>query len=70
MIAREQLVQVQAALAKLGPRVDHIFRRYRLDGAGQADIARELGISLSSVEKDLTKAYRMLAELREKLYAE
>src|SRR3546814_9813877 len=70
LIAREQLQQVQAALAALGSRVDHVFRRYRLDGVGQADIASELGISLSSVEKDLQKAYRTLAELRIKLNTE
>lgn len=70
LIAREQLARVEAALAKLGARVEHCFRRYRLDGVGQADIARELGISLSSVEKDLTKAYRMLAELRERMNTE
>ena len=70
LIAREQLQQVQAALAALGSRVDHVFRRYRLDGVGQADIASELGMSLSSVEKDLQKAYRTLADLRIKLNAE
>lgn len=69
-IAREQLQLVQAALAGLGSRVDHVFRRYRLDGVGQADIASELGMSLSSVEKDLQKAYRTLAELRIKLNTE
>ncbi len=70
LVAREQLQQVQAALAALGSRVDHVFRRYRLDGVGQADIASELGMSLSSVEKDLQKAYRTLAELRIKLNTE
>lgn len=69
-IAREQLQHVQAALAGLGSRVDHVFRRYRLDGVGQAEIASELGMSLSSVEKDLQKAYRTLAELRTKLNTE
>jgi RNA polymerase sigma-70 factor (ECF subfamily) len=70
LIAREQLQHVQAALAGLGARVDHVFRRYRLDGIGQADIASELGMSLSSVEKDLQKAYRTLADLRIKLNTE
>jgi RNA polymerase sigma-70 factor (ECF subfamily) len=70
LIAREQLRAVEAALASLGPRVDHVFRRYRLDGVGQAVIARELGVSLSSVEKDLQKAYRALAQLKEAFYAD
>ncbi len=70
LIARERLGEAQAALAALGPRVESIFRKYRLDGLGQAAIAQELGISLSSVEKDLQKAYRALAQLRAKFDAE
>jgi RNA polymerase sigma factor (sigma-70 family) len=70
LIARARLREAEAVLAALGPRVDMVFRRYRLEGAGQAAIARELGISLSSVEKDLQKAYRALAALREKFDAE
>lgn len=69
-IARQQLRSVQAALAALGPRVDAVFRRCRLEGAPQAEVAREFGISLSSVEKDLQKAYRALAELRAELDAD
>ena len=57
-------------LIGLGERVDRVFRRYRLEGVGQAAIAAELGISLSSVEKDLQKAYRALAELKVRLDAE
>lgn len=64
LIAREQLRAVEEALEAIGPRADHVFRRYRLDGIGQAEIARDLGISLSSVEKDLQKAYRALAQLK------
>lgn len=70
LIARERLREAEATLLALGPRVGQIFRRYRLEGVGQAAIARELGVSLSSVEKDLQKAYRALAQLREKFDAE
>jgi RNA polymerase sigma factor (sigma-70 family) len=70
LIARERLRRAEAVLAALGSRVETVFRRYRLDGMGQAAIARELGVSLSSVEKDLQKAYRALADLREKFDAE
>ena len=70
LIARQRLREVENVLAALGPRVDRVFRRYRLDGVAQAVIASELGISLSSVEKDLQKAYRALAELKERLDAE
>lgn len=67
LIARERLREVNAALAALGPRVEQVFRRYRLEGIGQAAIARDLGISLSSVEKDLQKAYRALAQVKARL---
>ena len=70
LIARERVRQAEAMLAGLGPRVDRVFRRYRLDGVGQAAIARDLGVSLSSVEKDLQKAYRALAELKAQFDAE
>ena len=70
LIARQQLTAIETVLAELGPRTDQIFRRYRLDGAGQADIAAEWGISLSSVEKDLQKAYRAIAELKARFDAE
>jgi RNA polymerase sigma-70 factor (ECF subfamily) len=70
LIARERLREVEETLEALGPRVGLVFRRYRIDGVSQAAIARELGISLSSVEKDLQKAYRALAQLRAKFDAE
>ncbi len=70
LIARERLAAVESALAGLGDRTDAIFRRYRLDGVSQRDIAAEFGISLSAVEKHLQKAYRALADLKERLDAE
>lgn len=70
LIAREQLEQVDKALEALGPRVARAFRAYRIEGRSQAAIARELGVSLSSVEKDLQKAYRALAQLKAKFSTE
>ncbi len=51
------------------PRVGAIFRRHRLDGIPQRQIAQEFGISLSTVESDLRRVYLALTELREKLDA-
>ncbi len=70
LIARERVRQAEAVLAGLGARADRVFRLYRLEGKGQAEIARDLGVSLSSVEKDLQKAYRALAELKGQFDAE
>lgn len=67
LIARETLRQAEAVLAELGPRVERIFRRHRLDGIGQREIAAELGVSLSTVESDLRKAYKALIAFRRSL---
>jgi RNA polymerase sigma-70 factor (ECF subfamily) len=69
LITRGELEAADAALRALGERTDHVFRRYRVDGASQRQIADELGISLSAVEKHLQKAYRAMIELRRRLDA-
>ncbi|HKY81227.1 MAG TPA: sigma-70 family RNA polymerase sigma factor [Sphingobium sp.] len=64
MILQEQLGQAEAVLRELGPRVELVFRRFRVEGVGQRMIAEELGVSLTTVEKDLQKAYRALLTLK------
>jgi RNA polymerase sigma factor (sigma-70 family) len=61
LVGRDRLRQIDRVLAGLGPRTEHIFRRHRIDEVGQRDIAAELGITLSAVEKHLQKAYRAVA---------
>ena len=56
--ARRSLDAMQDLLKRLGERTDHIFRRHRVDGIAQRDIAAELGITVSAVEKHLQKAYK------------
>ncbi|MET0250334.1 MAG: RNA polymerase sigma factor [Sphingobium sp.] len=70
LIMTQSLEEAQAALRALGPRVAHVFRRFRLEGVGQKNIAEELGVSLTTVEKDLQKAYRALTGLKQKLDTE
>lgn len=67
IISREQLAQVEAAIAATGERPARIFRRFRIDGAAQRDIAAELGVSLSTVEADLRKVYTTLVTIRRQL---
>jgi RNA polymerase sigma-70 factor (ECF subfamily) len=67
LIAREQLSIVQQTLDSLGERAALAFRRHRIDGVPQKLIARELGVSLSTVETDLRKAYHALIEVRRRL---
>lgn len=64
LIARQQVGAAQAALEALGTRAATVFRQHRLDGVGQRDIAAELGVSLSTVESDLRRAYRAMIDLR------
>jgi RNA polymerase sigma-70 factor (ECF subfamily) len=64
LIARETLAGVEAMLDGLGARTATIFRRHRIDGVQQRDIARELGVSISTIEADLRRAYRALLDYR------
>lgn len=70
LIAAERLSRAETVLRALGPRVETVFRRFRLDGVGQRQIAQDLGVSLTTVEKDLQKAYRALVALQRELEAE
>lgn len=67
LIGREQARQVAAALEALGPRPAAIFRRHRVDGIPQRALAEEFGVSLSTVESDLRRAYAALAALKERI---
>jgi RNA polymerase sigma-70 factor (ECF subfamily) len=58
LIAKQRLAEVDRVLKSLGARTDYIFRRHRVDEVPQREIAAELGITLSAVEKHLQKAYR------------
>ena len=64
LLSRERLTDVERGLDMLGPRTVAIFRRFRLEGIGQRQIAAEQGISVSAVEKHLRKAYRVLVAVR------
>jgi len=66
---RDYLARVLAALDTLPERTKVIFLAYRVEGQSQKDIAASEGISLSAVEKHLQRAYRLVAEIREKLDA-
>lgn len=65
LLGREQIRVVEAALATLGERTETIFRRFRIDGMSQQQIAHDDGISLSAVEKHLQKAYRALLVVKD-----
>jgi RNA polymerase sigma factor (sigma-70 family) len=59
---KEDLRAATAALLSLPERTRAIFLLVRLDGCRQRDVARQLGISISSVEKHLARAIQYLSE--------
>jgi RNA polymerase sigma factor (sigma-70 family) len=65
LLAREHLRLVEQTLVSVGSRAMRIFTRYRVDGIEQRRIADEMGISISTVEKDLRRSYAALARLRD-----
>jgi RNA polymerase sigma factor (sigma-70 family) len=67
LAARDELARVEAALSGLPERTAFIFRQFRVEGVSQKDIARDMGISVSAVEKHLQRAYRAVLEIRQKL---
>lgn len=70
LIARQEIAQAEQRLHALGQRVLSVFTMFRIDGIPQKEIAQQLGISLSAVEKDLQRAYRAIADLRSEIDAE
>jgi RNA polymerase sigma-70 factor (ECF subfamily) len=66
LIGRDEARRVLAALEALGARPAAIFRRHRVDGIPQRQLAVEFGVSLSTVESDLRRAYAALAALKER----
>lgn len=67
LIVREQLSAVESWLTTMGAQASAIFKRYRIEGASHAEIARERGITVSGVEKHLCRCYRALEHLRRDL---
>jgi len=66
LLANEQLRAIEKTLRGVGDRAARVFRRYRVEGVDQRCIAEELGVSLSTVEKDLRRAYDALLALGER----
>lgn len=60
--ARTRLERVKAGLDQLGPRTREIFLMHRVEGMKYREIAAELGITVSAVEKHVAKAALFLAE--------
>jgi RNA polymerase sigma-70 factor (ECF subfamily) len=70
VIAQAILDRANHVLEELGEPTVTIFRRFRIDGIAQKVIARDLAVSLPTVEKHLQKAYRTMAALKKELDTE
>lgn len=65
LIALQTLRAVEARLIQLGEPAAALFRRHRIDGVRQKDLAVEFAMGLSTVEKHLRRAYAVLLDLEE-----
>ncbi|MCC2977125.1 sigma-70 family RNA polymerase sigma factor [Sphingomonas sp. PL-96] len=59
--ARDELRRVERAVATMRPRTRAIFLAHRVDGMSYAEIARECGIGVKGVEKQMSRAIAILA---------
>ncbi len=64
LIARESVRAAHEQLRLMGEPTASIFRLHRVDGKTQRAIAQELGMGISTVEKHLREAYRLMIALK------
>ncbi|NKJ44462.1 RNA polymerase sigma factor [Novosphingobium sp. SG720] len=62
---KEALTVIMHRLSTMPERTRDVFVLHRFEGLAYADIARRMGISVSSVEKHIMKALRLLLEIEE-----
>jgi RNA polymerase sigma factor (sigma-70 family) len=65
LIARHRLERLLAGIDQLSPRTREVFLMHRLDGRKHREIAAQLGISRSAVEKHVAKAVEVLTDWME-----
>lgn len=64
LMARQELEDLAVAVAEMTPATRKIFKLNRFEGQTQREIARDLGISQTAVEKHIRKALKRLAARR------
>ncbi len=60
VLGRDALARVSGVIADMPDRMRTALIQFRLDGVPQREIAADLGITVSGVEKLLARAYRLL----------
>jgi len=64
LLAREQVAMVRTVLERLPERVRSAFVLHRFEELGYAEIAKRLGVSVSSIEKYISQALKELTAAR------
>jgi RNA polymerase sigma factor (sigma-70 family) len=65
LMARHRLERLHQGVEQLTPRTREVFLMHRLDGRKYREIAAELGISQSAVEKHMARAIEILTDWME-----
>jgi RNA polymerase sigma factor (sigma-70 family) len=60
--ARQELRLLQAALDKLPPRCRQVVLLRKVEGFSQREVAKEMGITVETVENQVAKGMRLLAQ--------
>lgn len=62
LIAREELKRLQEALDRLPPRCRQVVQMRKIEGVSQREVARRMGITEDTVERQVSNGVRALAE--------
>lgn len=62
---RDALAALMAALSRLPDKTQTIFRLHKFNGLSYAEVAKNLGVSRSTVEKHMMEALKTLARVRQ-----
>jgi RNA polymerase sigma factor (sigma-70 family) len=65
VLAKDELARIGAALACLPARTRRVFYLNRFEGVTQSEIALRLGVSRTSVEKHMRRAWACVADARD-----
>lgn len=65
LLSRERLQRLSVCLGRLNDKTRAIFLAHRVDGMSYQQIAREHGLSVSSVEKHIAKATMLVTSWME-----
>lgn len=63
VVDRDELRRLGAAIATLPPRIREVFLLRRVEGLSQREVAQRLGLSESTVEKQMSQGFHRIAAM-------